>query len=55
MNLVGTWSLTTPLMGLSYTRSYYEIFLSKFMTFFKQKDYLENYFKKTITLDILNY
>ena len=26
MNLVGKWSLTTPLMGLSHTRSYYEIF-----------------------------
>ena len=46
MNLVGKWSLTTPLMGLSHTRSYYEFFLPKFMTFFKQKDYLEIYLKK---------
>ena len=46
MNLEGKWSLTTPLMGLSHTRSYYEIFSPKFMTFFKQKDYLEIYFKK---------
>ena len=45
MNLVGKWSLTTPLMGLSHTRSYYEIFSPKFMTFFKQKDYLEIYLK----------
>ena len=37
MNLVGKWSLTTPLMGLSHTRSYYEIFSPKFMTFFKKK------------------
>ena len=27
MNLEGKWSLTTPLMGLSHTCSYYEIFL----------------------------
>ena len=46
MNLVGKWSLRTPLMGLSHTRSYYEIFSPKFMTFFKQKDYLEIYLKK---------
>ena len=45
MNLVGKWSLTTPLMGLSHTRSYYEIFSPKFMTFFKQKDYLEIHLK----------
>ena len=43
MNLEGRWSLTTPLMGLSHTRYYYEIFSPKFMTFFKQKDYLEIY------------
>ena len=45
MNLVGKWSLTTPLMGLSHTCSYYEIFSPKFMAFFKQKDYLETYLK----------
>ena len=37
MNLVGKWSLTTPLMGLSHTRSYYEIFSPKFMTFSNKK------------------
>ena len=46
MNLVGKWSLTTPLMGLSHTRSFYKKISPKFMTFLKQKDYLENYFKK---------
>ena len=45
MNLVGKWSLTPPLMGLSHIRSYYEIFSPKFMTFFKQKDYLEIHLK----------
>ena len=53
MNLVGKWSLTTPLMGLSHTCSYYEIFSPKFMTFFKQKDYLEIYFKKYSPISFL--
>ena len=45
MNLVGKWSLTTPLMGLSHPRTYNEIFSPKFITFFKQKDYLESHLK----------
>ena len=45
ISLVGKWSLTTPLTGLSHTRSYYEFSSPKFMTLFKQKDNLENYLK----------
>ena len=52
MNLVGKWSLTTPLMGLSHTCSYYEIFRQS-DDFFQTKRLPGNLFKKIITHDVI--